>query len=188
MRPLDEKPSTPSIAEKRARLKRRLSFFLGWLTVPVYAGAIIWIMLTWQSWPVSYLVIGMAIVIGYSVAILYVYGGISIFRSSRDDLRPTEWMRRGGLMAAPEANARPDETRIKGALGALPDDFPPLARNAVEAYLAMADDDEKQLRRDRLIGEFYELASSAKLDYAHRKAYNDLRLALSPWADTSADI
>ena len=50
----------------------------------------------------------------------------------------------------------------------------------------MPDDDEKQLRRDRLIREFYERADSAKLVFAHRKAYNDLRLTLSPWAETDA--
>jgi len=47
----------------------------------------------------------------------------------------------------------------------------------------MPDDDEKQLRRDRLIREFYERADSAELVFAHRKAYNDLRLTLSPWAE-----
>jgi len=51
---------------------------------------------------------------------------------------------------------------------------------------AMPDDDEKQLRRDRLIREFYERADSAELVFAHRKAYNDLRLTLSPWAETDA--
>jgi len=68
----------------------------------------------------------------------------------------------------------------------LPDDFPSETRDAIEACLAMPDDDEKQLRRDRLIREFYERADSAKLVFAHRKAYNDLRLTLSPWAETDA--
>ncbi|HET9343140.1 MAG TPA: hypothetical protein VFO25_09535 [Candidatus Eremiobacteraceae bacterium] len=99
----------------------------------------------------------------------------------------TEWMRRGGLMASPEASARPDVARINAALGTLPADFPPEDRDAVEAYLVMGDDDEKQLCRDRLIREFYERAGSAKLDFKHRKAYNALRLALSPWADLGSD-
>ena len=32
--------------------------------------------------------------------------------------------------------------------------------------------------------QFYTQASSSKGDFASRKAYNDLRLALSPWADS----
>lgn len=114
---------------------------------------------------------------------MHVAIGIALTRESE----PTEWMRRGGLMAAPEASARPDGTRINAALVAMPADFPPQARDAVEAYLAMGDDDEKQLCRDRLIREFYELAGSDKLDFNHRRAYNTLRLALSPWADTGPD-
>ena len=186
MRPLDAKAPTPSIEEQRARLKRRLNFFFGWLVLPVYVGAAIWVLLTWQSWPAIPVLIGFGLLAAYCIVLVFVYGGIGLYRS-RGQLEPTEWMRRGGLMASPEASARPDEMRIRIALGTLPDDFPPQPRDAVETYLAMPDDDEKQLRRDRLIREFYDRAGSAKLDLTHRKAYNALRLALSPWADPGSD-
>lgn len=181
MRPLDEKPPI-SVEEARARLKRRLNFFFGWVTLPIYIALIVWIMLTWQSWPPAPVIIGLVLLLAYLLVYLYVYAGIRVYRS-RGELEPTEWMRRGGLMASPEASARPDEARIRMALGTLPDDFPLHARGAVEAYLAMADSDEKQLCRDRLIREFYQRAGSPKLEFAHRKAYSDLRLALSPWAE-----
>jgi len=113
---------------------------------------------------------------------MHVIIGLALSR----EVDTTEWMRRGGLMASPEESAMPDEARIRNALSELPPDFPSQARDAVEAYLAMADDDEKQLCRDRLIREFYDRAGSAKLDFIHRKAYNELRLALSPWAETNS--
>jgi hypothetical protein len=81
MRLLDEKPPSISIEDQRARLKRRLNLFFGWLMLPIYAGAAIWVMLTWQSWPANYVAIGFVLLIAYSIAILYVYGGISVFRS-----------------------------------------------------------------------------------------------------------
>jgi len=186
MRPLDEKPPSISIAERRALLKRRLNFFFGWLTLPIYVGAAVWVLLTWPTWPALPVLIGIVVLVAYLLVYFYVYGGISLYRS-HGEIEPTEWMRRGGLMASPEASARPDEIRIRTALSKLPDDFPSQAREAVQAYLAMADDDEKQLCRDRLIREFYDRAGSANLDFTHRKAYNELRLALSPWAEESSD-
>lgn len=171
---------------QRTLLKRRLNFLFGWLVLPIYVAAIIWLMVELPSWPVAAVTIGFALLLLYSVAVLFVYGGLSLFRS-RGDLEPTEWMRRGGLMASPEANARPDEARIRSALSMLPAEFPAQARDAVEAYLAMADDDEKQLSRDHLIREFYERASSAKVDFTNRRAYNALRLALSPWAESNLE-
>ena len=184
MRPLDEKASVP-VEEQRARVKRRLNFLFGWVTLPIYVAAVVWVMLTWPTWPVETVVIGTLILIAVYGTMAYVIGGVSLYRSRRE-LEPTEWMRRGGLMASPEASARPDEKRIRIALATLPDDFPRQARDAVETYLAMADDDEKQLCRDRLIREFYERAGSPKIGFAHRKAYNDLRLALNPWVEADS--
>ncbi|HEY7994715.1 MAG TPA: hypothetical protein VID24_10915 [Candidatus Eremiobacteraceae bacterium] len=186
MRPLDEKPPTISTEEQRARLKRRLNFIFGWLVLPVYVGALIWVLLTWQSWSATSVAIGFVLLVAYGIVVLFGYGGVNLYRS-RGQVEPTEWMRRGGLMASPEASARPDDARINAALGALPADFRPQARDAVEAYLAMTDDDEKQLCRDRLIREFYDLAGSDRLDFNHRRAFNALRLALSPWADSGSD-
>lgn len=96
---------------------------------------------------------------------------------------PTEWMRRGGLMESPSATAHPDDVKIRAALAALPDDFPARARDEVEAYLAMSDSDEKQLVRDRLIRDYYEQAGKPEIAFAQARAYNALRLALSPWAE-----
>lgn len=186
MRPRDEQPPAISTENQRTRLKRQLNFFFGWLVLPIYVGALIWLMVELPSWPVAAVAIGFVLLLAYSVAVLFVYGGFSVYRS-RGDLEPTEWMRRGGLMASPEANARPDEARIRSALSMLPMDFPAEARDAVEAYLAMGDDDEKQLSRDRLIREFYERASSANVDFTNRRAYNALRLALSPWAESNLE-
>src|SRR5690348_17386160 len=151
MRPLDDKLPA-RIEDERARLKRCLNFLFGWLMLPVYTALLVWITLTWQSWPVIAVIIGGILLASYALVSLYVYGGISLYRS-RGEAAPTEWMRRGGLMASPEASDRPDEARIRLTLGTLPEDFPPAARDAVVAYLAMTDDDEKQLCRDRLIRE-----------------------------------
>ena len=152
--------------------------------VAVYVGAAILAVLTWQPWPATLVHVGLIYVGAIAVVRVLVHASVGLAMSQ--DLDTTEWMRRGGLMASPEASARPDEIRIRTALSKLPPDFPSRARDAVEAYLAMADDDEKQLCRDRLIREFYDRAGSAKLDFAHRKAYNELRLALSPWAETNS--
>jgi len=184
MRPLDEKPLTPATEEQRARLKR-VNLSLRWLTVAVYVGAAILAVITWRPWPATLVALGFYFVGAAAVVRLLVHASIGLALSQ--DLESTEWMRRGGLMASPEANARPDEIRIRTALSKLQPDFPSQAHDAVEAYLGMADDDEKQLCRDRLIREFYDRAGSAKLDLTHRKAYNQLRLALSPWAETNSD-
>ena len=182
LHPLDEKPEPPSLEGRRARFKRQLNFILGWATLPIYVAVIIFVMMTWSTWPGVAVTAGFIILVAYSIFVLYVVGGVTLYRS-HGEIEPTEWMRRGGLMAAPEANAHPDEERIKGVLDKLPVDFPIQSRTAVEAYLAMSDNDEKQLRRDCLIREFYERAGSADVGMQDRRAYNDLRLALSPWAE-----
>ena len=186
MRHLDENSLAPSIEERRARFKSRLNFILGWATLPIYVAVITFVMMTWSTWPGVAVTAGFIILVAYSIFVLYVVGGVTLYRSN-GELQPTEWMRRGGLMAAPESNARSDEERIKEILDRLPADFPAPSRDDVEAYLALPDDDEKQLRRDHLIREFYELAGSAKLDQLHRRAYNELRVALSPWTKAEDD-
>ena len=186
LHPLDEKPAPPSLEDRRARFKRQLNFILGWATLPIYVAVITFVMMTWSTWPGVAVTAGFIILVAYSIFVLYVVGGVTLYRS-HGEIEPTEWMRRGGLMAAPESNAHPDEERIKEVLEKLPADFPIRSRDDVEAYLAMPDNDEKQLRRDRLIQEFYDLAGSAKLDLLRRRAYNELRLALSPWTKTEDD-
>ncbi|HYK53039.1 MAG TPA: hypothetical protein VEV38_05875 [Candidatus Eremiobacteraceae bacterium] len=175
MRPLDEQSA-------RSKLKRRLNFILGWATLPIYIVVIGFVMMTWSTWPGVVVTAGFVILVAYSIFVLYVVGGVTLYRS-HGEIEPTEWMRRGGLMAAPEPSAHPDEERIRDALEKLPADFPIRSRDEVAAYLAMPDDDAKQLRRDNLIREFYECAGSADLDLPHRRAYNDLRHAISPWTE-----
>lgn len=182
MRTADEKSPTPSVEEKHAQRVRVMLVFR-WVLIPIYAGVAIWLTLAWRFWPDLLAPTGLVIVAAYFAFRLTMH--VSMIRLV--DESETEWMRRGGLMATPQANARPDEARINAALNTLPVDFPPQARDAVEAYLAMADDDEKQLCRDKLIREFYEIAGSDKLDFKSRRAYNALRLALSPWSSSDSD-
>ena len=178
----EEKPLPSPIEEQRAKFKRRLNLILGWATLPIYIAVVTFVMMTWSTWPGVVVTAGFIILIAYSIFVLYIVGGVTLYRS-HGEIEPTEWMRRGGLMAAPELSAHPDEARIREVLEKLPADFPIRSRDDVVAYLAMADNDEKQLCRDNLIREFYERAGSAGLDLPHRRAYNDLRLALSPWAE-----
>jgi hypothetical protein len=138
--------------------------------------------MTWSRWPGVVVTVGFVVLIAYSVFVLYVVGGVALYRS-HGEIEPTEWMRRGGLMAAPESSAHPDEDRIRIVLEKLPADFPTRSQAEVEDYLAMPDNDEKQLRRDDLIREFYERAGSSELELPNRRAYNELRLALSPWTE-----
>jgi sensor histidine kinase YesM len=170
--------------EERARFKRRLNFFLGWIALAIYAAVVTFLMVTLGSWTAyaDKILIGILLLVAYAFVVTTIWSGIYLYRS-RDLLEATEWMRRGGLMASPSPDARPDESRIRMAVGTLPQDIQAQVRVEVETYLAMPDDDEKQLRRDQLIREFYELAGSSKDDFAHRKAYNELRLALSPWSE-----
>ena len=173
------------MAEGQSRAQRILLIaFL--VTVAVFGVVIAIAVVAWGTNSYGGLILGGAILGGYMLTLRFARSAVVLLRP-RDSLEPTAWMRRGGLMASPEASARPDETRINAVLGTLPADFPAQDRNAVEAYLAMVDDDEKQLYRDKLIKEFYELAGSDKLDYNDRRAYNALRLALSPWSDSSSD-
>ena len=186
MRSLDAESPAPTMEERRARFKRRLNFILGWATLPIYIVIITLVMMNWSTWPNVVVTLGFIVLMAYTVFVLYVVGGVTLYRS-HGEIQPTEWMRRGGLMAAPEADAHPDEERLRDVLDSLPADFPAQSLAEVATYLSMPDDDEKQLCRDRLIREFYERAGSAKLNLRHRKAYNELRLALSPWAGTEAD-
>jgi hypothetical protein len=162
------------------------SRLLGYLVLVVYVAGVVTIFLTMPSWRSDAVAIGFVVLLAYVIVLSFVGGGVALFRS-RKSLEPTEWMRRGGLMEAPSANAHPDEARIRAALATLPDGMPSGVRDEVEAYLAMPDDDEKQLRRDRLIREFYERAGSSNIGFAQRKACNELRLALSPWVDHDPD-
>jgi len=178
------KPATDAEQQVAAtlRVKRVLNAAFGWIALNLYTVAAFYVMVTWHSWPETALPIGIVVIAAYCFVVLFVWGGISLFRS-RDSIEPTEWMRRGGLMASPETSARPDEARIRMAVSLSPEDVRNQVREGIEAYLAMHDAEEKQLYRDRLIRAFYARAGSSKGDYAHRKAFNDLRLALSPWAE-----
>lgn len=146
---------------------------------------IVVVFLTMPSWRADAVTIGLLILLAYGLVVFFVAGGVALSRSR--EIEPTEWMRRGGLMESPSRGAHPNEGRIRAVLSTVPGDMPVGARDEVEAYLAMPDDDEKQLRRDLMIRAFYENAGSSKIDYAHRKAYNELRLALSPWAEEDPD-
>ena len=159
-------------------MRRPISFF-GWVALAIYTAAALCVMVVAFAWPGAFLL---------GVVVILIYGGfvIRIWGLHKSD-EPTEWMRRGGLMASPDASARPDDARIRKVLSMLPHEVRTRVSNGVEAYLAMPDDDDKQLCRDSLIREFYAAASSSKSDFASRKAYNDLRLALSPWAECDSD-
>ena len=71
MRPLDDKLPA-QIEDERARLKRRLNFLFGWLMLPVYTALLVWIMLTWQSWPAIAVIIGGILLASYVLVSLYV--------------------------------------------------------------------------------------------------------------------
>ena len=171
------------MTDEHDRSRRLLNSVLGWVVFVIYAAAAIFVLLTWAQWPNSnWFLIGPLILIAY-VMLVHSVWWLLLIRSHKM-AEPTEWMKRGGLMAAPEQNAQPDEARIRQALAMLHDDVFPHIAPEIETYLAMPDDDEKQLQRDRLISKYYEQASSSKDDYAHRAVYNCLRRALKPWTDT----
>jgi len=126
--------------------------------------------------------LGLVMLFGYGALVCIVAVGFQMY-SERDSMEPTEWMKRGGLMAAPSADAHVDEGAIRAALSSLPDDAPADVREKIEAYLAMPNGDEQQLTRDHLIRMLYDRASSSHEDYRHRKAYSELRAALRPWPE-----
>ena len=174
-------PWQATMAEERARVKRRVNAVLGWIVFAIYSIVVVVIMVTIPTWT-NWMPVGVVLIAVYGLIVFVILGVRALYRD-RTTLEPTEWMRRGGLMAAPNASARPDEGRINAVLAQLPEDVAAGIRHEVEAYLAMPDDDAKQLCRDRLIRAFYARASSSRDDFIHRKAYNEVRLALSPWAD-----
>ena len=100
-------------------MKRRLNSIFGWVVLVLYTAVFIYVIATWQTWPPAAIPIGIVALLMYCAVVVFVWGGVRLVRS-RESLEPTEWMRRGGLMASPEASARPDEARIRFALSAIP--------------------------------------------------------------------
>lgn len=137
----------------------------------------------------AWLLLGALLLYAVYQVIIRSFGWVSLILDirRRSLLSETEWMKRGGLMEAPTPGAPPDTTRIEATLEALPSDVRESIGAEITAYLAMPDDDDKQLCRDRLIRKYYDRAGTSKEDLAHRKSYNALRLALSPWAETELE-
>ena len=163
-----------------------MSKALAWIIVATFAAVVFVIFVTMSHWNAASVIVDGLAVAAYGGLVFVLFMSI-LMRQRTLSLQPTEWMKRGGLMAAPEADAQPDEIRIRLALRAMPDDIAQSVRAEVEDYLAMPDGDEKQLRRDRLIRTYYDKAASTHGDFAHRRAYNAIRLSLSPWADANTE-
>ena len=166
------------MAREIARVQRLVRYALWWVAV-VSLAALGFMIAGVETGSASEITLGVLIFLTNTVIIRFAREVLVLSKLGQE---PTEWMRRGGLMAEPQASAKPDEARIKAALSALPQDFPTADRESVEAYVLMPDDEDKQLRRDDLIRRFYERASSSTIDMPQRRAYNVLRHALSPWA------